>query len=228
MFSWDDWDWTRLEDLGHVRPPGPAGFPMWMDRRHVEFLYALGMSGLFRRVLEIGCHCGSSTSAWVQARNDGADFELFVADPICTGELQRVLGADRGQAFFSLGRGADALVCCPDLVLIDGNHAVGPVAEEFFECVRHGVTSLVMHDVCAGAIAGNEGPAIARKILEESSRWHCVVDAQERACEWTERGLLFATRAASTMAAMVPAWRRMVGGPPRPLAFLEKSKKRKK
>lgn len=203
-FDWHDWEFTRQAD-----EPLPAHWQTkwWMDRRHTEFLYALLLTGRFRRVLEIGCHHGSSTAALVQAVNDGAPVELHLCDPDDSPVLRQVVARCTQPIVRHL--------CCSlrvlpqrswDLVIVDGDHTLPHVSKELALLLLHEVPAIVAHDVEYRGHDGCAGACYLGDALRCHPAYHCVVDAERRAGEYTHRGLLLACRDVADLEAARPAW----------------------
>jgi len=210
MFRWDDWEFTRPAADGPFCVDGRVWWPWWIDRRHVELVYRLAMLGSRWCALEIGARRGSSTSALVQALKDGGLGFLTVADPARCLELDRVLAAGGDLCEQYVGSGVDCLRAPVRFVLWDGDHSVGIVREEWAAVSRLAPDLIVAHDVCAGDVAGCEGPAQVLPDVLNDGRWACWVDGARRPGEWTERGLLVAVRRGALEAAVEAEFRAMV------------------
>lgn len=215
MFVWDDWQYTR--DADEPLPPHfTAGW--WMDRRHVKFIYALLMTGLFRRVLEIGCHHGSSTAALVQAAQDGADLEIHLCDPDDSPVLRRVLETYPVKVqWWHRWHRCDSLRVIGqrqwDLVIVDGDHSLQHVSRELGLLLYHEIPTVIAHDVEYRSNPGCDGAVYLGEAMALHPAYQCVVDARPRAGEHTHRGLLLATRREDVCAAALPLWEAMVEQP---------------
>ncbi len=198
-FNWHDWDFTRDEHWLRM--------PWWMDRRHTELLYALVMTGMFPRVLEIGCHHGSSSSALVQAVADDADVDLHLVEKYQSVKLERVIGAWTQKVSLHY---ACSLRVLPqrrwDLVIVDGDHSVAQVSRELGLLLAQEVPTIVGHDVTAHDFASCAGAIMLGDLLQRHPAYQCLLDCETRPDEWTHRGLLLATRDPAIMAAAQPLW----------------------
>lgn len=203
-FRWEQWDYTRAPDGKRIR---------WMDRRHTEFIYHLLMTGRFRRVLEIGCHNGSSTAALVQAVNDGANIDVHLCDPDDNTVLRRVIDSCRlpDRVTYHCACSLTVLPRQPwDLVIVDGNHSLEHVSKELEILLRLEVPNIIGHDVSAKTVGPWAGARRLGDVLRTHPDFRCLVDSVKRSGEWTERGFLFATRDETAMLAASPAWKEML------------------
>lgn len=176
-------------------PAGPH--PCAVDPTHVGMIRAELMTGKYRRVLEVGCHHGAATRAFLDAVRAGAVAEAHLCEPAVTPELERLVAGvpgvtlHRERSVELLARDADW-----DLVFLDGDHAEATVAEELRLLVAAGVPAVLAHDVSPAArerygVAG--GPSLAGPTLRAAG-YAVEVDDAPRPGERTERGLLVARR----------------------------------
>lgn len=157
----------------------------------MKLLYNILTTARFRKVLEIGCYNGASTSAFVQAINDGANFELHLCDPHFRDGLKRTVGMCKRRVFLHERRSLDVIDRSFDFIFVDGDHSYENVREEVALLLKHNVRSVVAHDThephCEGSVYLAE--------TYRASRGHlCLEDALPRPGEWTHRGFFFATR----------------------------------
>ena len=174
-------------DTRHDNPP-------WhMDAIHIQQLYRLCERIRPRVVVEVGSYMGASTSAFVEAMEDGLVEELVCYDIKPTKELMRVLNA----------AGEDSLACAiadtypsapiyADLILIDADHEHGAVLDTL-AALCMSCPHIVMHDSNTINIGlGCSGVDRAVKLLKKASglKWH--EDVVKRPGMWTHRGLFYA------------------------------------
>ena len=66
--------------------------PEWLtDKRHIEVIYEFIMANDFNRVAEIGSYSGASTAAFIEALNQGKDFNLHIAEINPTRQLRALI-----------------------------------------------------------------------------------------------------------------------------------------
>ncbi|HEY1188881.1 MAG TPA: class I SAM-dependent methyltransferase [Gemmata sp.] len=192
-------DQMRAYAAPYVRPfEPPAGTRHeWeIDRRHLLWVSDELLSGRYRRVLEIGCYRGYSTSAFLHALRVGAVDEVHLCDTNPTPELRAAVA--------SAGPGV-TLHTCPsvellprdarfDLVLVDGDHRAEVVTEEARLLVAAGVPCVFAHDTAADPHNPDcDGPPLLRDALAAAG-YALTEDAEERPGERTHRGMLRAVR----------------------------------
>lgn len=188
----------RAEDMADMAAahPWPAPHLYAVDETHVGMIRAELMTGRYRRVLEVGCHHGASTRAFLDALAAGAVAEVHLCEPAVTPELERLV-AGTG-AVLHRCRSVELLErdAAFDLALLDGDHSEATVAEELRRLVAAGVPTVIAHDVGPAArarygVAG--GPALVEPVLRAAG-YAVTIDDTTRPGERTERGLLIARR----------------------------------
>lgn len=192
---WRPQDWAHLQ-----ADRGPDPYPMWQDARHVYLQYMLAMSGLVHSVLEVGCHHGYSTSAYVQALADGAAFELTCCDTRVTEQLMGVLSHAPHPVNTREFSGIDTIHGHYDLIVLDGDHSIRTVSRELGLCLLYQTHTIILHDFAAAGIANCEGAVWAGLTLQWHPDYQCAFDLRRREGEFTDRGLLVATRSADVLA----------------------------
>lgn len=167
--------------------------PPWaMDRRHVALLHGLAMAvPAGGKVVEIGCHRGASTAAFVEALNAGADFELHLVEPAPTPDLERVLGlCERRERVSCHARASEGFVLDDvDLWFVDGDHG-WPAFEDVLGALCSGASVIAMHDTRSHGhgISGTWGAARAAWLLRRHPGRRWGEDYEMRPGEWTHRG----------------------------------------
>jgi SAM-dependent methyltransferase len=191
MYHWDEWDWTHDED----ERSGPFDHPFWMDRRHVDLLYEILMTHHFTRVLEIGCWHGSSTSAFVQAINDGCTFDFHVCDIDFTPQLDRVLACCSREVVRHEKDSLFVINPTYDLICVDGNHHIHHVFREVELLLRCRTPTIVAHDTGQVNVdPGCDGAVYLGKTFKSHPEYHWIEDCEERPGEFTNRGFFFCTK----------------------------------
>jgi hypothetical protein len=186
--------------------------PQWcIDLRHVELLYELLLAYPFKRVLEVGCYDGASTSALVQAVNDGAGCQLTLCDTHFRPALREVASRCRTPVSLREERSERVIDRSYDLVLIDGDHSIGTVRRELELLLGYQSETVVAHDTRAaeGEFPECDGSRFLGFVLRNHPAYTCLEDALVRPGERTDRGLLLASRNPEVMAAVTPLWQRM-------------------
>lgn len=185
-------------------------FPPYMDARHVELIYRLVKAGLFRNILEIGSWNGFSTSAFVQAQQEGADFELTVCDVEVRPRLMEVLRRSPKEITIRETKSIHAINKNYDLILVDGDHRLSVVADEIDALLRCNIPSILAHDTSA-CVPWFDGSRHLANVFRYHTSYESIEDNKKRPGEWTERGLFFASRYTETFKAAKSIWEEFLG-----------------
>lgn len=198
--------WNQSQEWDFCCPQKEDGcFPPHMDARHVELIYRLAKSGLFRNILEIGSWNGFSTSAFVQAQIDGADFKLTVCDIEIRPRLMQVLKKSPAEIGIRNIPGKLAINKRYDLILVDGDHQLSAVAGEIEALMRCNTPSILAHDTSA-CVPWFDGSRHLANVFKYHTSYESIEDNKKRPGEWTERGLFFASRYPETFKAAKDIW----------------------
>ena len=185
-----------------------VGGDMSMDRLHCEWMLSVLRVLEPRCVIEIGCHMGVSTTAIVQAYDEGCVDELHLID---VNLRPGVLKFARSCVTFYERPSVHAL---PEIrpggdlvVVVDGDHSLSCVQQELPLVLEKMPLAIIAHDVTAEA-AGYQQCDGARWLWEElqGSGWYCYVDCRRRPNAKTHRGLLVACRDILGGVAVREAW----------------------
>ena len=182
--------------------------PAWaMDIRHIMILYNILLASPYRRVLEIGSHYGASTTAFIEALNQGCQFELHLCDIEFLDSVHRLCfdQHQHGRVFYHEMPSARFLPDAPpfDFALVDGSHIAEHVQDDFEYLSMNNTGSYLLHDVRTQLLPESkeepwyDGPLFLRNRLLASPDWMCIEDCVDRKKELTKRGILFATRSAN-------------------------------
>jgi hypothetical protein len=181
---------------------------MSMDRLHCEWMLSVLRVLKPRCVIEIGCHMGVSTTAIVQAYDEGCVDELHLIDVNLRPSV-RAFARDRVTFHERLSvQALPEIHPSGDLVVvIDGDHSLACVQQELPLVVEKQPLAIIAHDVTAEA-AGYEQCDGARWLWEtlQALGWYCYVDCRRRPNAKTHRGLLVACRSALAGVAVRQAW----------------------
>jgi hypothetical protein len=184
----------NLTDYDFTLVPGQN--PPWhMDDRHVRCLYEMARR-CTGNIVEVGCYRGRSTSALIEASNDGAPFHLTLIEPQVTPELQMVISRlrarDRLRHFPSVQQAK--LPEAADLWIIDGDQG-WPALLDVLAALCTGARVIVMHDSQAypSGLRDCFGAHYAAELLKRDTSRDFIEDAKPRPGERTERGLLIST-----------------------------------
>lgn len=167
--------------------------PPWhMDQTHVKMVYQEALKFKTGRIMEIGSYAGYSSSAFVQAINEGCSFELHLVDPQPDERLLKVINKCKKKKNIVLHTcpSHEVKLMC-DLVLIDGHHGA-PAIGDLAQALAYQTKTIIMHDSQTYhlGLADCWGAALAADILKTATNREWVEDKKKRRGEFTERGLL--------------------------------------
>ncbi len=186
MWKQNEWDFARTRD--------DAQSMMWMDPLHVHAIYGLVMLNRWKRLVEVGCWDGFSTSALAQAVFDLAAGEIVCVDTDIRPNLQKVLDALDVVSTTMQGRSADVLhgLREVDVLILDGDHALEAVQAEAAIIFEKNWPTIIAHDV-GRPNGGAAGPQWLMAELRQRG-WYVLLDEKPRADQRTDRGLMLATQ----------------------------------
>ena len=176
--------------------------PEWLtDKRHIEVIYEFIMANDFNRVAEIGSYSGASTAAFIEALNQGKDFNLHIAEINPTRQLRALISTCKkpDNVILHVQSGEEVLAHWKgfDFVFIDGDHDVKGAGAELLMILRHGIPNLMAHDTNIHEIDKINHPCKGAELIGRAFKSHkdyyWLEDKEERRDEFTDRGLFFAT-----------------------------------
>jgi hypothetical protein len=176
-----------------------------MDARHAEWIKRSLQKIKPQSAVEIGCWAGVSTLAVLESGVANAHLiDITIQDSV------RAMAADY-RATCHQGSSHDVLptLCnLPDLaVIVDGAHDHASVRAEWNLLAPMQPRVVIVHDVTSThvGLVCHEGPMWLWHQLQASG-WICAVDAMPRASEYTQRGLMIATRSLEDYSHVVQAY----------------------
>jgi hypothetical protein len=186
---------------------------MWMDLRHLGFLYEALFAHPFRRVLEIGCFDGASTSALVQAVNEGCGAELHLCDTHFRPRLRAVVAQAARPVVLHERPSVEVLGPGFDLVIVDGDHRLETVSREVGLLLAHRVPTVVAHDTAVppDRFPDCDGSRFLGHVFRHHPGYRCLEDSRPRPGEFTDRGLLLATADPVVFDRLRPPWEWLMG-----------------
>lgn len=186
-----------------------VGCIMHMDRVHVHWMLAAFRALKPTRVIEIGCYKGVSTTAIIQAYDEGAVQEVHLVDINIQPTVRNMA---RPNVHFHEMASTQALpqIAChtgDTIVIIDGDHTWNCVRHELPLALAKNPVAIIAHDVTAEA-AGYGACDGAHRLWQELQRqqWRCFVDCKRRDNAETHRGLLMACRDLQRAELIAQAW----------------------
>lgn len=176
------------------------GAPMHIDDRHWRILYGIAMK-CSRHVVEIGSFRGRSTSAFVDAINDGAAFNLHLVEPNPSEQLRQVISMCKFPGRITLHKTKSTNWRIPnvDLWFIDGDHG-WPAALDALNALVCEPKVIAMHDTRSArhGLAHCFGATLVADALISYAQRPSWEDAAVRPGEWTHRGLFLSFDSQST------------------------------
>jgi predicted O-methyltransferase YrrM len=170
-----------------------------MDKRHVYLLHDILHSWPFQNALEIGSFNGASSTAFVEAINEGSPMTATFCDVCPTHSLMDVARYCRFPARARITKQPSCEVLDSgepyDFILVDGNHDAESVAKELMRLIVRKPLCVMAHDTSATETGypACEGAKLLKDTFR-SMNWECLEDSDRRGGERTERGLFFATQ----------------------------------
>ena len=177
-----------------------------MDRRHVEVIHEFVMRNEFNKILEIGCYSGYSTSALVEAINQGKKFELHLSEPSPpeSGLLERVIDMCSGQVVLHRKPSIDVLERYGgdfDCIIVDGDHKIEGGGYDLLMILRNQTPIVFAHDTNPIHLKNRKtftrrscmGAELLGRALKSHRDYFHIEDNKKRQGERTERGLFFAS-----------------------------------
>jgi hypothetical protein len=170
---------------------------MAMDRRHVDYLLFVLSHGNFCQCLEIGCHMGYSTTAFLAAAESGAIFDLSLCDIHFTDNVLKLSSMMRahGMNVSELQKPSTEIISWQyDFIVVDGDHSLENCRREFalLDKIR---PTLFLHDTNSAkmGIPNCEGPSYMLEMARDWGRHHIIEDKKRRDGELTDRGMALIT-----------------------------------
>ncbi len=173
--------------------------PMAMDERHIFIIHEILKAWPFTSALELGSFRGASSTAFVEAINDGASMHATFCDVNLTDELRAVIDHCKHQEQIHLARMPSWSLLRTlkhyDFILVDACHDMASVRKEMDELLLKLPLCVMAHDTNATASGypAAEGAEMLKREFMKTPGYCCVEDCRVRAGEETQRGLFFAT-----------------------------------
>jgi Methyltransferase domain len=166
-----------------------------IDYYHAQLLFiAAGLQGEGIKAAEIGCYRGASTSALVEALNQGIISELHLFEPSPQPELRRLIAQCSApeKIFLHTVSSWDKIELAVDFVFIDGDHRWAAFAD-VLHAQAWGAKVIAMHDTAAYANGiGAWGAWSAGQCLRRIPGWDHFEHAEKMDGQQTQRGFLVA------------------------------------
>lgn len=181
--------WKFTED-GAAPKHGGGAPPYGMDVRHIKMIREVLKWTDVKRAVEIGCLNGRSTTAFVEAAEQGASLEwVGLCDMLISEPLLKVVSQFPKWVSHSLLEGpSDRIEWAADMWVIDGDHSEAVALADYQRARRSEAKVIVLHDTTHWAVTG---PAAAARL---ACRDYPIIfeDCKKREGESTHRGILIA------------------------------------
>lgn len=162
---------------------------MAMDQLHIQLLHeASRLSGKNRIGVEIGSFRGASTSALIEALNEGFLSELHIVEPVPQPELLQVVSManDPSKIHMHTCNSWEVGIPMAHFVFIDGDHQ-GPALQDLLQALDWGADVICLHDsIRTEPFAW--GSATAVGLLSHMKERNFFHDNKHRPDARTERG----------------------------------------
>lgn len=163
--------------------------PPWsMDARHIDMIAAVVRLSGIKTAVEIGCLHGRSTTAFVEAVEQGAPLQwLGLCDANPKPSLYDVAAQLTKTTVEILTAPSSSITWQADLWVIDGDHDYASVKADYELAVKNGAKIIVLHDTSHHRF---DGPG---RVLDEviDTAPGVFDDDHKRPGEETERGIAF-------------------------------------
>lgn len=170
---------------------------MAMDPRHVFIIHDILRSWPFKSALELGSFDGASSTAFIEAINEGSEMVATFCDVQLRPSLSDVIGNCTGHARMTKQPSVSVLDSLEefDFILVDANHDLASVTQEVARLLVRKPLCVMAHDTNATEAGYQlaEGAKMLADTFRALPEYHCAEDAKDREGEQTNRGLFFAT-----------------------------------
>lgn len=176
-----------------------ANRDMAMDERHVFMLYSMLTERTWKNALELGSFCGASSTAFIEAVNQGTIGQATFCDFDLREPLLDVLGNCLYPDRIRLTKEPSWNVLeSPedfDFILVDANHDLESVTKELDRLLIRKPLCVMAHDTNAMRMGYRkcDGAHHLKRTFQQHPDYYCIEDAASRKGEQTERGLFLAT-----------------------------------
>jgi hypothetical protein len=170
-----------------------------MDDRHTYDLYSAACSDWegSRIAVEIGSWKGRTTTALIEALNDGKLDHLHIIEVNPTPELKQVISCAKDASKITIHTTSSwdlTTIPSADFVFIDGDHR-WPALADTLRALTWGAKVICMHDTQAfPRLKDCWGSWNASKLLKQHPDWEYTEDCEDREGEKTFRGFMVARR----------------------------------
>lgn len=169
-----------------------------MDKRHIYLMYEILRLG-WNSTLEIGCYNGASSTAFIEALNNGYVKQATFCEVSVRPSLLSVLKNAKDPSKVRLSKSPSWQVLDVaeefDFIFLDAAHDAESVAIETRKLLRRRPMCLMAHDTnsTAAGFSHCEGALALKEAFYAQDDYLCLEDAVERPDELTHRGLFLAT-----------------------------------
>lgn len=173
--------------------------PEWcIDERHVNILFHILMRCDFQKVLEVGSLDGASAVAYIEALQQNKTFQLHLCDvEIRPSLLRLVKECPHGDRIFvSQAYSWEAINPSFDFVFVDADHQMEATGRDINRLLECDIPTVAAHDVnsAENGYGGCEGTQLLGRVFSRLRGFEHSVDCALRSGEFTQRGLMVATR----------------------------------
>jgi ADP-heptose:LPS heptosyltransferase/SAM-dependent methyltransferase len=206
-----DWDYFIARKVVPELPEANyplAGYPsqIWdcasasVDPRHLFWMYDILAAGQLQHALEIGCLNGASSTAFVEALNQGSLQRATFCDIALRATFRSLIDRahDRSRIQTFEGRSLDLLNQTSesyDFVFVDGDHRLEYVKQEVDLLIEKRTLCVMAHDTNVHLFGQGDcdGTPYIKWRFQTAHGYFCLEDNVSRPGEDTRRGMFFAT-----------------------------------
>lgn len=183
-----------------------------IDDRHLQWLRSSLLSVRRRRVCEIGCWKGHSTSAFFDALSMGVVDEVHLVDPKPRVELLEKINDHPLKNWIHLHRCSSVNFLSNDtdfdFIFVDGDHSKANVVAELSLLLPAQIPLIAAHDTSSGDRFPNCFGPQHIKHMYQMEGYYVIEDSLFRVNERTERGLTFAAKTLELYGTVLDGYRK--------------------
>jgi hypothetical protein len=151
------------------------------------------MLNLHKNVLEIGCLNGYSTSAFITALKNRAEFDFTICDKRMDRDVIRLAKSSPKEVSIKECRSVEVIDPSFDFIFVDGDHTISSVGPEIKLLLESETKSILAHDTFITHVSKFWGAVLLRQVFSNHRDYWTVQDHSTNE-HFRRLGLSFFTR----------------------------------